>query len=97
MDGTDIVARDLTVNRNATFNNGFSVTSGYANINSILTAANATISGNLTVNGMTNSHATGSTPIAGSNAGMILDCYTLLPRRLRYSIWRNMAKIRQPI
>ena len=25
---------------------------------------------------MINSHASGSTPIAGSNAGMILDCYT---------------------
>jgi len=30
----------------------------------------------LTLNGVINSHASGSYPVAGSNAGMILDCYT---------------------
>jgi hypothetical protein len=77
---------------NAGSTNPYTITmSGNHTIQPVFTSGGSsdlTVTGNLTVNGTTtlnnkldvsgmiNSHASGSSPIAGSNAGMILDCYT---------------------
>ena len=46
------------------------------NGSTLLTAIALDTNGDMTVNGIINSQASGSAPVAGSNAGMILDCYT---------------------
>jgi hypothetical protein len=68
----------ITMNNNYTMQPVFtSGGSGYLTVTGNLTVnGTTTLNNTLDVSGIMNSHASGSSPVAGSNAGMIIDCYT---------------------